>query len=140
MNGCGSDRRAGVGGDLLGGGVGHLAGEAALLDLEVRDVAGGEDARDDAAVGVGDEEAVLVARQARDRRAFEHRQRDDALDVEQPGRPGSCSVCSSMPPRSSRSRIRVWNSSSGSASGVTKCSSALMPISYARPASISASS
>ncbi len=74
--------RAGVGGDLLGGGVGHLAGQAALLDLVVRDIAGSEDARSDAAVRVGDQEAALVGRQAFDRRPFEQRQRDDALDVE----------------------------------------------------------
>ena len=43
VNGSGSTARAGAGGDVRGGGVGLLAGDAALLDRERGDVAGGVD-------------------------------------------------------------------------------------------------
>ena len=70
--------RAGARGDVVGRRVSLLAGQPALLDRERRDVPRRVHVRHtgDAAVPVGDEEAVAVARQAGDAPADQPRQRD----------------------------------------------------------------
>jgi hypothetical protein len=89
----GSERRRGrakaeVGGDGLGGGVGLLRGESALLDREGRCVACGVDARDprDAAIGVDRQEPAAVGGQARKGRTLKQGNSDDDVGAE--WRPG----------------------------------------------------
>ncbi len=71
-------------GNRLGRGVGELGGDAALLDREVGDVAGGVDVVEaaDARVRVDRDEAVARLRQPVETWALQARQRDDAVDLE----------------------------------------------------------
>ena len=78
--------QVGAGGlsDGFGGGVGALGCDAALLDGEVRDVAGGVDIVEAAheSVGVNRDEAVDRLRYAVEAQAVQPRQRDDAVGVD----------------------------------------------------------
>ena len=71
-------------GNRLGGSVGELGGDAALLDREVGDVAGGVDVVEaaDAPVRVDRDEAVERLRQPVEARAAQPRQRDDAVGLD----------------------------------------------------------
>ena len=71
-------------GDRLGGRVGLLGRDAALLDRERGDVAGGVDVDDvaDAPVPVDGDEPVERLREAVEARAVQTRQRDDAIDLD----------------------------------------------------------
>ena len=75
------DRDARVGRDRLRRGLGLLCRDAALLDRERRDVAGRVYVRQagDAPVQVDGDESFERLRDAADPRAFQSRQRDDAI-------------------------------------------------------------
>ena len=85
MNGSASTGAPARARDVGRGGVGLLAGDPALLDRERRHVAGGVDVRHagHARVAVDDEEPVGVGGQPGNARAFEARQGDDAVDLQQ---------------------------------------------------------
>ena len=72
---------AGRSSDRLGGGVGLLSGDAALLDGKGRNVAGGVDVghAGDPSVQVNGDESLERLRDAADPRALQARKRDDAI-------------------------------------------------------------
>ena len=131
------DIGAGVGGDRLGGRVGLLGGEAALLDREGDRVAGRPDRVDigNPAVQVGRDEATGVGGKPRQAGPDRPGERDDSLGVERPlagmqDEPaGSCGSSATYTPvsASTPASSRSWrtatvagvpNSPSGASSGV----------------------
>src|SRR5439155_14963832 len=76
IEGMSLELRAGASGDVLGGGIGLLGGDPALLDVKAGDVAGRVDVVEttDTAVLVGGDETGCIVRNAGDRPCHESRQ------------------------------------------------------------------